>query len=88
MLNEARAKLEKMIDWFCSQYGMEKPRTYRKVAHKEYLAFAKSKKPSFDRIKQAIRQQLGYVGRDLQYIDRFLKAGYPFSAYTEPQRKG
>lgn len=76
LLNEARTKLEKMIDWFCSQYGLEKPRMYRKVAHKEYLAFAKSKKPSIDRIKQTIRQQLGYVNRDLRYIDDFIQQGF------------
>ena len=28
LLNEARTKLEKMIDWFCSQYGLKKPRMY------------------------------------------------------------
>ena len=80
-----------MIDWFCSQYGFEKPRTYRKVAHKEYLAFAKSKKPSFDRIKQAIQQQLGYVARDLKYIDEFLESGYEldgkYQDYLETIRK-
>lgn len=58
LFNEARQKLEKMVEWFCSEYGLQKPRTYRKVAHKEYLAFAKAKKPSTDRIRQAIRQQL------------------------------
>ena len=46
LLNEAWLKLERMLDWFCCQYGLVKPRTYRKIAHKEYLAFAKSKKPS------------------------------------------
>ena len=76
LLNEARTKLEKMIDWFCSQYGLEKPRMYRKVAHKEYLAFAKSKKPSIDRIRLTIRQQLGYVSRDLKYVDSFIQGGY------------
>ena len=76
LLNEARTKLEKMIDWFCSEYGLEKPRTYRKVAHKEYLAFAKSKKPSIDRIRLTIRQQLGYVNRDLKYVDGFIQGGY------------
>ena len=76
LLNEARTKLEKMIDWFCSKYGLEKPRTYRKVAHKEYLAFAKSKKPSIDRIRLTIRQQLGYVNRDLKYVDGFIQEGY------------
>ena len=91
LLNEARTKLEKMIDWFCSQYGLEKPRMYRKVAHKEYLAFAKSKKPSFDRIKQAIKQQLGYVGRELKYVDEFLETGYELDSkyqdYLETIRK-
>ena len=76
LLNEARTKLEKMIDWFCSQYGLKKPRIYRKVAHKEYLAFAKSKKPSIDRIRLTIRQQLGYVSRDLKYVDSFIQGGY------------
>ena len=76
LLNEARTKLEKMIDWFCSEYGLEKPRTYRKVAHKEYLAFAKSKKPSIDRIRETIRQQLGYVSRDLKHVDGFIQGGY------------
>ena len=74
--NEARTKLEKMIDWFCSQYGLKKPRMYRKVAHKEYLAFAKSKKPSIDRIRLTIRQQLGYVSRDLKYVDSFIQGGH------------
>ena len=55
---------------------MEKPRTYRKVAHKEYLAFAKSKKPSIDRIRLTIRQQFGYVHRDRKYVDGFIKNGY------------
>jgi len=76
LLNEARTKLEKMIDWFCSQYGLKKPRMYRKVAHKEYLSFAKSKKPSIDRIRLTIRQQLGYVSRDLKYVDSFIQGGY------------
>ena len=91
LLNEARTKLEKMIDWFCSQYGLEKPRMYRKIAHKEYLAFAKSKKPSIDRIKQIIRQQLGYVNRDLRYIDDFIQQGFELDSkyqdYLETIRK-
>ena len=76
LLNEARRKLEKMVDWFCSEYALQKPRTYRKVAHKEYLSFAKAKKPSTDRIRQAIRQQLSYVRRDMNYVDSFIHAGH------------
>jgi hypothetical protein len=76
LLNEARLKLEAMLDWFCRRYGLVKPRIYRKVAHKEYLAFAKSKKPSKERIRNAIRKQLGYVRRNLYYLDAFMQDGY------------
>ena len=33
-----------MIDFFCKTYGLAKPRTYRRIARKEYLALAKQKK--------------------------------------------
>ena len=46
LLNEARCKLEAMIDYFCTTYGLDRPRTYRKVAHRDYLSFARSKRPS------------------------------------------
>ena len=76
LLNEARMKLEAMIDSFCARYGFEKPRTYRKVAHKDYLAFAKAKKPSTDKIRAAVKAQLSYVRRDLEYIDGYMHDGY------------
>jgi len=76
LLNEARMKLEAMIDSFCAGYGFEKPRTYRKVAHKDYLAFAKAKKPSSDKIRAAVKAQLSYVRRDLEYIDGYMHDGY------------
>ena len=76
LLDEARRKLESMIDFFCTEYGLEKPRTYRKVAHKDYLAFAKSKRPSKEKIRDAIKAQLQYVRRDLGYVDDFMHQGY------------
>ena len=76
LLNEARLKLETMIDFFCEVYSLEKPRTYRKVAHKEYLAFAKSKRSSSEKIRATVKAQLGYVRRDLGYIDDFMHEGY------------
>ena len=76
LLNEARRKLEVMIDFFCETYRLEKPRTYRKTAQKEYLAFAKSKKPSADKVRDAVRAQLGYVRRDISYVDGFMSEGY------------
>ena len=76
LLNEARTKLEGIIDYLCARYELEKPRMYRKVAHKDYLAFARSKKPSAEKIRSAIKAQLGYVRRDLEYLDSFLSQGY------------
>lgn len=76
LLNEARVKLEAMIDFFCKVYSFDKPRTYRKIAHKEYLAFAKSKRPSTEKIRAAIKAQLSYVRRDLGYIDDYMHKGY------------
>ncbi len=44
LLNEAREKLDAMIDFFHETYRpWDKPRTYRKVARKEYLVLAKTK---------------------------------------------
>ena len=76
LLNEARAKLEVMIDFFCETYELTKPRTYRKVAHNEYLAFARSKRPSVEKIRATVKAQLSYVRRDLKYIDEFMQEGY------------
>ena len=76
LLNEARQKLEAMIDYFCDSYNLQKPRTYRKVAHKEYLSIAKSKRPGLEKIRAAVKGQLGYVRRDLGYLDEFMHKGY------------
>lgn len=63
MLNEAREKTEAIID---TMY------TYRKKAHKQYLAVAKQRKPHKKLIRKAIGTQLGYVGRNLKAIDHLL----------------
>ena len=76
LLDEARRKLETMIDRICQTNDLEKPRTYRKVAHKNYLSFAKSKRPSEDYVRDTVKKQLQFVQRDLKYIDAFLQQGY------------
>jgi hypothetical protein len=69
LLNEAREKLEKLIDRIHEgTCDSEKPRTYRRQARKEYLRFTRKRKPSRRDIKTAIRKQLAYVKRDLGYI--------------------
>lgn len=42
LLNETREKLEETIDEICETADLEKPRTYRRQARKEYLRFAKN----------------------------------------------
>lgn len=77
LLNEAREKLEEMIDYFHGTYcPWKKPRTYRKVARKEYLELAKTKKRSAKKIRKVIRKQLGYVRRDLGYLEAYMSEGY------------
>jgi IS5 family transposase len=74
LLNEAREKLEAMIDDLYELFKtqMEKPRTYRQIARKDFLNFAKSKKPKPNAVRRAIGKQLRYVKRDLKTIDKLL----------------
>jgi hypothetical protein len=52
---------------------MKKPRTYRKRARKDFLAIAKSKKASKNKIRNAVGKQLRYLGRNLKTIDKLSK---------------
>lgn len=70
LLNEAREKAEEIIDTLHKQglTGAKKPRTYRKTARNKYNSFSKTRKKSKKMIRQIIRQQLGYLRRDLDTI--------------------
>lgn len=63
LLNEAREKLDKIIDIVHKNLGKpgKRPRTYRKVGRKAYLGIVRNKKPSKKAIRKAIGQQLRYV---------------------------
>ena len=52
------------------------PRRYGRCARKDYLAFAKSKKHSAEKIRKALRKQLGYAARDIGYLEKFMSDGY------------
>ena len=75
LLNKAREKAELLIDklWQLNKTGV-KPRTYRRVARKAYLAFTHQRQPGKKKIRKTIRKQLGYLSRDLVHIDRMLDA--------------
>src|SRR5690625_755202 len=70
LLNTAREKLEKMIDTLHAPFigKRRKPRTYRDRARKQYLSLSKQRKPGKEKIQQTIKQQLGYVHRNLKHV--------------------
>ncbi|WP_343754359.1 IS5 family transposase, partial [Lentibacillus halophilus] len=70
LLNQAREKLEAMIDTLHEPLKGErrKPRTYRKKARKAYLAISKQKQPGRKNVRQAVGKQLNYVQRNLKHI--------------------
>jgi len=77
LLNEAREKTEEIIDTMHAPFigSKRKPRTYRQKGRKDYLAVAKQKKPGYKKIHKAIGKQLRYLKRNLQTIEKRVKAG-------------
>ena len=78
LLNEARELTETLIDAMHSQvrdaFG-HKPRTHRKQARQQFLAVAKKKRPRINKIRKAIKQQLGHLRRNLASIDALTACG-------------
>jgi len=74
LLSDAREKSEQMIDILYNKqlHGNEKPRTYRKVARKEYLHTAQKKKKTKKQVRSAVKKQLSYLGRNISSIHRLL----------------
>ena len=59
--------------------GETKPRTYRKRAHRDYLAQVRNRKPTAKKIRKSIGKQLGYLARNLGHIDTMLTSGKTLS---------
>lgn len=83
LLNECRQKLERIIDELCEANNLPKPRTYRKVAYKDYLNIAKSKKKTAKKIRKAIGKQLSYIRRDFGYIKNLMEQNIALSSRQE-----
>ena len=76
LLNEAREKLDAMIDLMHDPHsGKRRPRTYRKVLRKKYLAMAKSKRRTAKKTRSVVRVMLCAVKRNLGFVDALLAAG-------------
>jgi IS5 family transposase len=74
LLNKAREHTERLIDQLWQpESGKRKPRTYRKIARKEYLSLMKLKRKSHKKLRAGIRKQLGYVERNIRTIKSLLE---------------
>lgn len=63
--------------------GEQKPRTYRKKAHKDYTSYARIRKPKAKQTRKAIGKQLGYLKRNIGHIEKMLAGGKTFPAKFE-----
>ncbi len=75
LLNKAREKSEEIIDILHKPHkGInKKPRTYRRIARKNFLSAAKSKRMSKGKRRKVIRKQIGYLERNLKAISELTK---------------
>ena len=90
LLNKARVHTEKIIDIlykFLKQKINKKPRTYRKIARKDYLAVAKKRRSKRHKKIQAIKKQLQYIKRNLAHIEKLIESGATLQSLSQKQYK-
>ena len=89
LIGQARQESERIIDVLCETGKVDqKPRTYRRVARKQYLNVAKKKRKSKKEIHKAIGQQLRYLRRNQKSINSLLDTaeGQPFPLNRRDQK--
>jgi len=75
ILNEARMNTEKFIDFLYTSFRElfdKKPRDYREIAHTDFIAYTKKRKPRSNIRRKAKRKQLNYLRRNIKHIDNTL----------------
>lgn len=87
LLNEARENTEAIITELHNPKDGRKPRTYKKIARKDYLSVFRKKKKTSKEIRKGIGKQLRYVDRNLKYISQLLKSGKTLSPKSEKRLK-
>jgi transposase, IS5 family len=90
LLNQARLQTEKIIDKLYKPLRLklkQKPKTYRKLARKNYLLVAKKRKPRKEARKGAIKKQLQYLKRNLSHIEKLLTQGGSCSCLSKKEYK-
>jgi hypothetical protein len=85
LLSDAREKSEQLIDMlYDPTIHKNKPRTYRKIARKNYLHTAQKKNKSNKVIRSAVGRQLRFLSRNLKSINKLLNS---FSTVSIPLEK-
>jgi transposase, IS5 family len=90
LLNQARFQIEKIIDSLYEQIKGQlekKPRTYRQIARRDYLAVAKKRRVSHKERRTAIKKQLQYIKRNLSYIEQIIISGASLESLSNRQYK-
>ncbi|BAZ40358.1 transposase [Calothrix sp. NIES-4101] len=86
----ARLQTEKIIDSLYEQIKgrlEKKPRTYREIARRDYLAVAKKRRVSHKERRAAIKKQLQYIKRNLSYIEQIIISGVNLESLSKRQYK-
>ena len=68
LLNEAREKLEHIVDVYCEAHKLKKPRMRRRAARRDYLKLSKCKKRTAKKIREGVRKQLQFIRRDIGFV--------------------
>ena len=84
LLAEAVAKTDDMIDELHEPHigNQPRPRTYREKSRKMFTSFSKQRNPSKKQIRVVRRKLLGYLRRNLRYIEAMIEAGGELSTKT------
>lgn len=80
LLNHARELTEGMVDKLYAavkDWYPKKPRMYRRVARKKYLAYAKKRRHTAEETRSCIQENLQYLRRDIGYLEQLVKDGAP-----------
>ncbi|MDD2257136.1 MAG: IS5 family transposase [Bacteroidales bacterium] len=73
LLSDSRVKAEDLIDHLCKEMKItNKPRTYRKIARKEYLNVSKMKRKPDKVLRRGLRLQINYLKRDIRILNGLL----------------
>lgn len=83
LLNDAREHSERVIDslWTACDTSGRKPLTYRRKARRQFLKAIRCRKPSGRHLRKGIRQQLGFLKRNLRTI-RTMSGNVPLSVLS------